>query len=914
MDRTAITSRWIVCVVAVCSLAGISRGVEFADGTGEPNDPYQIATAEQLIGISSDPSLFDRHFVLTADIDLDPSLPGRKIFRQPVVDWPVSRPHATRRAVGMQDISTLASVQDGSFHGSFDGGGHVVRNCMLINASGTLYPGFFGLIASEAVVRNLHIEDMTVADLGRTSNLYPGLLAAVNQGMVMDCSVTGTLTTYSGGGFIGRNTGLVVGCRASCEVFGGLVGGFIGQNETGGRVLQCEFDGVLYGDSLVGGLAGTNQGMIQYCKSAGLILANGAGGLAGLNTGTVRESCTIATMESGGGVAYRNEGTITNCYSTGEILGTPRDGMVVANTGTIQFSYSATASQVRPARTPVARRSPLGSEAATSGDDAASRELAAQDDATISALAETVFQCVYYLLSSKTEDSIENPYDGYGVPLSPAQMIQKSSFIGFDFHGDASDGPADHWFMPPEGYPVLTWQTEITGLVGVPDVSGLSLEQARMVLEAAGVWPNGIRYDYARPPDVRTETKGQVIMAHPVGYLSPGSPAELVVSLGKYDFTKNPGDGSEENPYQIATAGQLDALCDQSALWGKHFELTADIDLSGYVYTGSLIGGFSGDFNGNGHAIRNFRSDRGLFDAILLSASVHDLIVDRAYVLQVSSSGTGILAARNAGQILLCQVTGQIVGGGSEIGGLVGFNTGRLTECCFKGRIESSGGSYVGGLVGMNLGRLHRCCTRDVGILGGTYGTYVGGLVGMNLDTISRCCARDVDVSAGNYVGGLVGENGSTTACIRSCYATGTVRGRGSVGGLLGHHGGGTGTRRWGSTQDQITVADEPAAGVAVLDCYAACSVAGQSGVGGCIGSFKVPGIEQQSCFFLAPQDGGGPDNGLGTPLTDAQMKQQASFAGWDFVDTWTICEGVDYPRLWWEGVDCGDALQVEGK
>ena len=53
--------------------------------------------------------------------------------------------------------------------------------------------------------------------------------------------------------------------------------------------------------------------------------------------------------------------------------------------------------------------------------------------------------------------------------------------------------------MPPDGYPVLTWQTEITGLAAVPDVSGLSLEQARMVLEVAGFEADDVCYDYARP-------------------------------------------------------------------------------------------------------------------------------------------------------------------------------------------------------------------------------------------------------------------------------------------------------------------------------------------------------------------------------------------------------------------------------
>jgi hypothetical protein len=34
-------------------------------------------------------------------------------------------------------------------------------------------------------------------------------------------------------------------------------------------------------------------------------------------------------------------------------------------------------------------------------------------------------------------------------------------------------------------------------------------------------------------------------------------------------------------------------------------------------------------------------------------------------------------------------------------------------------------------------------------------------------------------------------------------------------------------------------------------------------------------------------------------------MRQPASFIGWDFENTWTACEGKDYPRLQWEGVAC---------
>ena len=74
-------------VVLLSFWAGLlpAQPYHFAGGTGEPNDPYQIATAEQLISIGSDPNLLDKHFILLNDIDLDPNLPGGRVFTQAVI-------------------------------------------------------------------------------------------------------------------------------------------------------------------------------------------------------------------------------------------------------------------------------------------------------------------------------------------------------------------------------------------------------------------------------------------------------------------------------------------------------------------------------------------------------------------------------------------------------------------------------------------------------------------------------------------------------------------------------------------------------------------------------------------------------------------------------------------------------------
>ena len=93
----------IVCL----ALQSSALAVDFVAGTGEPNDPYQIATAEQLIAIGSDPNLLDKSFVLMADIDLDPNLPGGRVF--------------TDALIAQDESDGVGRHTGGSFGGALDG-------------------------------------------------------------------------------------------------------------------------------------------------------------------------------------------------------------------------------------------------------------------------------------------------------------------------------------------------------------------------------------------------------------------------------------------------------------------------------------------------------------------------------------------------------------------------------------------------------------------------------------------------------------------------------------------------------------------------------------------------------------------------------------------------------------------------
>jgi len=179
----------------------------------------------------------------------------------------------------------------------------------------------------------------------------------------------------------------------------------------------------------------------------------------------------------------------------------------------------------------------------------------------------------------------------------------------------------------------------------------------------------------------------------------------------------------------------------------------------------------------------------------------------------------------------------------------------------------------------------------------------VGGLVGDNAGGVTRCCARGVDVSGDNAVGGFVGANRFRTGIIEACYATGAVQGISNVGGFAGWNGGRPPVVRSIMVQAALT---PPIPYGTIRQCYTACSVTGQQQAGGFVGYVAASADPvQESCFFLTLADGAGTDNGFGTALTIEQMRQQASFISWDFGSVWTICEGKDYPRLRWEGIEC---------
>jgi len=257
----------IVASLAI-SLFVLPASAKYEGGAGTADDPYLINTAEQMNEIGANPGDWDKHFMLTADVN-------------------------------MSDIAGTDYNIIETFNGVFDG-----NNCTISNFSLTSTrqenTGLFGFVSGR--VENLVL-------------LRPNIFAQGNS--------VGSLTGH-------LNQGSIINCYAKgAVVSGGLyVGGLVGSNT--GYVNKCCTTGSVWGDAYVGGLVGqVGDGKVTMCYSrAGVSGNRNVGGLVGKTSDEASEvtlSYAIGAVEGdayvGGLVGQVERGNAYKCYSTGSVSG-----------------------------------------------------------------------------------------------------------------------------------------------------------------------------------------------------------------------------------------------------------------------------------------------------------------------------------------------------------------------------------------------------------------------------------------------------------------------------------------------------------------------------------------------------------------------------------------------------------------
>jgi len=237
--------------------AGVCFG-KYSGGMGEPNDPYLIATPNDLNSIGLDSNDWDKHFKMTADINLA-SFTG-----------------------------TQFNIIGGSspyFSGAFDGNDHQITAFTYIDKT-RVKAGVFGHATEDSAIRNVHLVDVNLCGYYDV-----GGLVGKNYGKVKNCFVTGVIAgTWDVGGLVGENyEGLIERCGADVEMqnYGVQeeVGCLVGFNQS--DIIDCSSAGIVDGNdstNSAGGLVGHNAGKIKRCYSTADVKGSWCiGGLVGVH-------------------------------------------------------------------------------------------------------------------------------------------------------------------------------------------------------------------------------------------------------------------------------------------------------------------------------------------------------------------------------------------------------------------------------------------------------------------------------------------------------------------------------------------------------------------------------------------------------------------------------------------------------
>jgi len=687
-------------IMSVVFLVTVSTAhAQYSGGSGTADDPYQIATAADLIALGETPDDYDKHFILTADIDLDPNLPGGRVFDRAVI------------APDMNDIEY--GFQGTRFTGVFDGDNRTISHLTITGAS---YLGLFGRLGEldrppdrRGEVANVGIVDATIA--GRVR--WIGALVGGNDGgTVVGCYSSGTVRGGDhAGGLVGYNLGSITGSHSSGTVMGYYwVGGLAGYN--GGHVKQCFSTGTVNGHQfIVGGLVGVNDGNIAASYSTSVVSGHDrVGGLVGDNSGHISASYCTGIVNGDdyiGGLVGGNGGRITTSYSVGTTTGQDQvGGFVGGNWGIIALNYST---------------------GPVDGDE------------YVGGLVGYNWDSVIASYSASTVNG--HKYVGGFVGMN-AGDIDVSYSIGLVTGDDRVGG-----FLGAGGANACFWDAEASGQATSPAGTGVTTAQ----MQDADTYLNA-RWDFV------DETHNGTC-----DYWQMSADDYPRLHYRATDGPMMPeGSGTTDDPYLIRDARELGTVWFEPAAHYR-LATSLDLSEISWStapipwFWGTFDG--NGQVIRNLHVRGGGRL--GLIAELRPGAAISDLVME-AVDVKGTGDCVGGLVGQNRGSITSSYSTGA-VSGYRNVGGLVGENGENWSLDALLAHCDSNafvtGQWYVGGLAGRNNGTVTRCQSSST--VFGDYS--IGGLIGRNgVGPVTECYSIGA-VHGGNTCGGLVGENGYGT-------------------------------------------------------------------------------------------------------------------------------------------------------
>ncbi|MCK5038992.1 MAG: right-handed parallel beta-helix repeat-containing protein, partial [Thermoplasmata archaeon] len=829
------------------------------------------------------------------------------------------------------------------FTGSLDGGGSTIDG-LFIKRPSEYFVGLIGLGIVNSAVRNF---GLTGVDIEGYQSVGPVLGQGINC-FVENCHVTGSVISYDGwaGGIIGYSWGgPVKNCTANANVTdlsSGDTGGIAGVNQGGGIIENCTSYGKITGfGSPTGGIVGDlRNGTINNCRSYGNVSSNNTGWIGGIagrisdTDGIIMNSRSYSDVYSPlslvGGIVGGGRGEISNCISNGNVTGFDSvggisgrmsDGGLVTNcmnNGTVNGANNNVGGIVG--------------------------ELANGN----------VIGCTNY-------GDIYNDNFGAGGVIGLSWSLGTSIISNCHNHGNITGRDYNGGVVGALQDDGRVDNCTTTGNIALVTGGSLSGGFAGLCDDSSSIrdsWSSGTVDGGTRPgmAGFIAENSGTIINCYSTGNVTGGNE-----NGGFSCFNYGTGQIYDSQAYgNVSGYGTIGGFTSHNT--GTIENSTAYGNASGTL---DEIGGFAGDNSGGSIAYCSAYGDatgNNLVGGLVGRLNGGTLTNCNA---TGNTTGTGdniggLVGEVTSGSVDSCQAYGDVKGDSFDVGGLIGENQGSVSNSISYGMVNNTlintggligyqtssgtvtgsqangdvfgGLSWIGGLIGINEGLVDDCHTygnttgygvnTDAvgGLIGENWGPVsnstshvttrgddkVGGLIGFNIaGNIIGCEAYGNTTGSGWYVGGLVGDhageiyssftsnyvtgvnfvggligdhtgNSNITGCwsesmvfasgssaggligsssgapISECYATGYVEGTMSVGGLLGWYGGGTASLNKSYATGDVNGTSRVGGliggqfGSNILDCYATGNVSGQSSVGGFAGG---PGGFVENCY-----------------------------------------------------------------
>lgn len=669
-----------------------------------------------------------------------------------------------------QEWTAIGNSDAHPYRGTFDGANHTVHNLSV--TTGAMYVGLVGYM-SEGTVKNVTVDgNITISgytDASGDNCAYIAGIVGWACGDVLNCTnkVNITISDFK----VGWTTvGGVCGTLGTVDATYTAVG----CSNTGNINCSADPSSESSGELDVAGVIGSldAESLVDSSKNSGSVTAL----LAGFGSAYYGGISNVVGTET--------SVNVNNCFNTGTVSGSVKAGLGGCTLGG-------------------------GSIGAFGGDDdkypTNCAYLSTTSTVGISNMSGLAIADAISGISAKTTDELKS--SEFLAALNSAAPITDYTVT---------------WVAGADGYPTIS---NIQAAAGIKSftVAGVNATIDQKAHTITAELPAGTDLTNLVPTIVcfanATSTPASGVaqdFTKPVVYTAGSVSYKVTLTVAEPDFL---GNGTQDDPYQVNSAKLLLKLSteynkDPASFAGKHWEQTAEIDMTGVKFTPIGIStAFSGTYDGGNYAIKNLTiasaaTNVGLFGTVGNNAVIKNVVLDDTCAISASNkscrvggiagyinaSGTNIIENCVNRATVTSSATPSFGSSPSYAGGIVGViassKNNLVIGCKNYGAVKQTveGVYYAGGIAGSiltntvvsnceNHGTVTALSGETWGGLGN--GSTAGGIAASSAGYVSGC-SNDGAVTAGMYVGGIVGQNLSG-AVVESCYNAGPVAGNSDV-------------------------------------------------------------------------------------------------------------------------------------